>query len=106
VVGFTQDDIAIVFGLRRRVVAMDAILSAIRKRGCRILYITDEGVAFHHDATWHIRCSTASPGPLFSHVGVIAACHAIAEGVIEKAGPDAAARLRSFEAINEALDDA
>lgn len=106
VVGFTQDDVAIVFGLRRRVVAMDAILSAIRKRGCRILYITDEGVAFHRDATWHIRCSTTSPGPLFSHVGVIAACHAIAEGVIEKAGPDAAARLRAFEAINEALDDA
>lgn len=106
VVGFAADDIAIVFGLRRRVVAMDAILSAIRKSGCRILYITDEGVAFHQDATWHIRCSTTSPGPLFSHVGVLAVCHAIAEGVIEKAGPEAAARLRAFEAINEALDDA
>lgn len=106
IVGFAPDDIAVVFGLRRRVVAMDAILAAIRQRGCRVLYITDEGIAFHERATWHIRCSTTSPGPLFSHVGVLAACHAIAEGVIEKAGPDAAARLRAFEAINEALDDA
>jgi DNA-binding MurR/RpiR family transcriptional regulator len=105
-INFTQDDIAVVFGLRRRVVAMDAILSAIRKRGSRILYITDEGVPFHKDATWHIRCSTTSPGPLFSHVGVLAVCHAVAEGVIEKAGPEAGARLRAFEAINESLDDA
>lgn len=86
--------------------AMDGIIALIRERGARTLYITDEGVTFHADATWHVRCSTSSAGPLFSHVGVMAVCHMIAEQVIAACGPDAAERLRRFEAINESLGHA
>ena len=105
-VAVAPGDVAIVFGLRRRVAAMDGILALIRERGARTLYITDEGVTFHPDATWHVRCSTTSAGPLFSHVGVMAVCHMIAEQVIASCGPAAAERLRRFEAINESLGDA
>lgn len=44
-VSMTEQDMVVVFGLRRRVANMDAILELIRKNGAKLLYITDEGVA-------------------------------------------------------------
>lgn len=104
-VSFTPDDVVIVFGLRRRIALMDALLNQVEKSGARLLYITDEGVPFLSQAEWHFRCQTLAPGPLFNHVSVMALCHLLTTRCIETAGVSGRNRLRGIEALNDALEE-
>lgn len=104
-VSVTGEDVAIVFGLRRRVAQMETILSAIEKSGAKLLYLTDEGVAHRPSATWHFRCQTLAPGPLFNHVSVMAICHLITTRAIERAGTAGRARLRGIERFGDTLEE-
>lgn len=104
-VSFTPDDVVIVFGLRRRIALMDALLGQVEKSGARLLYITDEGVPFLSQAEWHFRCQTLAPGPLFNHVSVMALCHLLTTRCIETAGVTGRNRLRGIEALNDALEE-
>lgn len=101
----TAGDVVIVFGLRRRIARMGLVLDQIGKSSATLLYITDEGEAFHSGATWHLRCQTLAPGPLFSHVAVMAVCHLIATRCIEAAAAGGRKRLRSIEALNDSLEE-
>jgi DNA-binding MurR/RpiR family transcriptional regulator len=104
-VSVDQRDLVIVFGMRRRVARMDLILEQIRRQGARLLYITDEGVPFQAGATWHFRCHSQAPGPLFNHTAVAAVCHLLATRAIEKAGASGRSRLRAIEALNDELEE-
>jgi len=104
-VSVTGEDVAIVFGLRRRVAQMETILSAIEKSGAKLLYLTDEGVAHRPSANWHFRCQTLAPGPLFNHVSVMAICHLITTRAIERAGAAGRARLRGIERFGDTLEE-
>ncbi|MGF6173117.1 MurR/RpiR family transcriptional regulator [Ensifer sp. 4252] len=104
-VSFTPDDVVIVFGLRRRIALMDALINQVEKSGARLLYITDEGVPFLSKAEWHFRCQTLAPGPLFNHVSVMALCHLLTTRCIETAGVSGRNRLRGIEALNDALEE-
>jgi len=104
-VSLTADDVVIVFGLRRRIARMDLMLDQIARSSAKLLYVTDEGESFLDRATWHIRCQTLAPGPLFSHVSVMAVCHLIASRCIELAATAGRKRLREIEAINDALEE-
>lgn len=105
IVSMVEDDVVIIFGLRRRVSTMDALIEQIIKTGAKVLYITDEGVPFLKRASWHIRCQTLAPGPLFNHVAVMAVCHLIATRAIEQAGVEGRTRLRDIEAFNDLLNE-
>lgn len=104
-VSMTGHDTVVVFGLRRRVANMDAILELIGKSGAKMLYITDEGVAPMSSVTWHFRCQTLAPGPLFNHMAVMGVCHLLATRAIELAGSAGRARLRRIESFNDGLDE-
>ena len=104
-VSVTDKDVAIVFGLRRRVAQMDAILAAIEKSGAKLLYLTDEGVPHRSTATWHFRCQTLAPGALFNHVSVMAVCHLITTRAIERAGAVGRTRLRGIERFGDTLEE-
>lgn len=104
-VSFTTGDVAVVFGMRRRIARMDMILSAIEKSGAQLLYITDEGVPHRQSAAWHFRCQTLAPGPLFNHVAVMAICHLLATRAIERSGAAGRTRLRGIEAFGDALEE-
>lgn len=104
-VSLSPDDVIIVFGLRRRVARMELILSQIEKSGAKLVYVTDEGVAFLSSATLHFRCHTLAPGPLFNHVPVMALCHLITTRCIEIAGVTGRNRLRDIEALNDSLEE-
>lgn len=103
--GVKANDVVIVFGLRRRIARMSLILDQIGRSSAKLLYITDEGEDFHPGATWHLRCQTLAPGPLFSHVSVMAVCHLICTRCIELAAAEGRKRLRSIEAINDSLEE-
>lgn len=104
-VSVTGRDVAIVFGLRRRVAQMETILAALEKSGAKLLYLTDEGVGHRATATWHFRCQTLAPGPLFNHVPVMAVCHLIATRAIERAGAAGRTRLRGIERLGDSLEE-
>jgi DNA-binding MurR/RpiR family transcriptional regulator len=104
-VSFCNTDLAIVFGLRRRVTQTDQLLNEIMRKGAKLLYITDESVPLRTDVTWHLRCITAAPGPLFSHVAVMAICHLIADRTIVASEHAGRVRLREIEAIHDALGE-
>ncbi|MEP0320668.1 MurR/RpiR family transcriptional regulator [Bauldia litoralis] len=98
-------DCVILFGLRRRVAMVSAILDQLASSGAKILYITDEGADPDQRPDWHFRCHTAASGPLFSHVSVMALCHLLAMRAIELAGGKARTRLRSIESMNDQLGE-
>ncbi|MEQ8696146.1 MAG: MurR/RpiR family transcriptional regulator [Bauldia litoralis] len=98
-------DCVILFGLRRRVALVSAILDQLASSGAKILYITDEGADPDQRPDWHFRCHTAASGPLFSHVSVMALCHLLAMRAIELAGGKARTRLRSIESMNDQLGE-
>lgn len=104
-VSIEKEDLVILFGLRRRVAQTRPIVAEIGQRAARLLYITDESASPRREATWHIRCQTSAPGPLFNHVAVMAVCHLIADQTIAQAGQSGRARLRQIETLNETLGE-
>lgn len=99
------EDVVIFIALRRRVAQTEPILKVIEASGARLLYLTDEGAATHYGASWHCRCDTQSPGPLFSHVAVMAFCHMLTERAIQIADQAGRLRLRRMEQINDSLGE-
>ncbi|MCL4676819.1 MAG: MurR/RpiR family transcriptional regulator, partial [Pararhodobacter sp.] len=83
--GLHPDDMVVLFGLRRRVAQMEALVAAIAASGARLAFVTDESMPTRAEATWHVRCATESSGPLFSHVGVMAFLNLVANRTIDTA---------------------
>lgn len=104
-VSLRSTDAVVFFAMRRRVAQTDALLAEIQQTGAALIHVTDEGVPPLHTADWHFRCETASPGPLFSHVGVMGLCNLIANRTIALAGREGRERLRGIERINDALGE-
>jgi len=104
-VSIEKEDLVILFGLRRRVTQTGPIIDEIGQRRAQLLYITDESASPRREATWHIRCHTRAPGPLFNHVAVMAVCHLIADQTIAQADQSGRTRLRQIETLNEALGE-
>ncbi len=104
-VSIAADDLVIVFGLRRRVVQLNAILQTIAHTHARLAYVTDEGAVRQEGAEWHFRCHTASPGPLFNHVSVMALINLLVNRTIEWAATQGQARLRGIESLNDTLGE-
>lgn len=105
VASMTGDDIAIVFALRRRVAVQPELLRQILKAGTDIVLITNGQGAADLPATWTLRCDSHAPGPLDSHVAVIAVVHLLATRVIERAGSAGRRRLAHIQALHEALSE-
>lgn len=99
------DDCAIVFGLRRSVRALPEALRHIGSTGARTAYLYDLDAVPDLALEWRIWCDTASPGPLFNHVGVIALCHVIATSVLHKAGQSGRRRMEAIEALHDRLGE-
>lgn len=98
-------DCVVIFGLARRVRALDPLLGQIAQTGAQVAYITDEAVVRRDDLAWHFRCQTLAPGPLFTHVAVMALAHLIATRVIEISGPEGRKRMSVIESLHDSLTE-
>jgi DNA-binding MurR/RpiR family transcriptional regulator len=101
----SADDCVIVFGLRRRVAGMEALLDYLAASRAPLAYVTDEGLEPDRRARWHLRCHTASTGPLFNHVSVMALCHVLITRTIDLSASAGRSRLRRIEAANDSLNE-
>lgn len=101
----STEDCVLVFGLRRRIAGMEALLDYLAAGRAPIAYVTDEGLEPDRRARWHLRCHTASTGPLFNHVSVMALCHVLITRTIELSAATGRTRLRRIEAANDSLNE-
>lgn len=103
--GIASDDVVILIGLRRRVAQTETLISAIGASGAKFALITDESMHMRDEAAWHFRCTTDSPGPLFSHVGVMALLNLTTNRTIDMAAEAGRKRLTAIEAANDLLGE-
>lgn len=103
--GICDDDVVVMFGLRRRVAQTESVLAAIHSSGAKLALITDESMPNRAEAEWHFRCATDSFGPLFSHVGVMAVLNLIANRTIDMAAESGRKRLVGIENLNDLLGE-
>lgn len=101
----TVQDVVVVFAVRRRPVALSALLAQLVQAGHRVLYISDEQVPRQSGLTWHLYCACESDSPLDDHVAVTGVCHLLASRVLELAGPAERARMTAIEASHDALQE-
>lgn len=94
-------DCVIVFGLRRRVAGLDALIDAMAAAGPRLCYVSDENAPPRPAAEWHFHCETRTASPQFNHVAVLALCHRIMVATTLRAGRRGRDRLRRIETLNE-----
>ncbi|MBB2932960.1 MurR/RpiR family transcriptional regulator [Paraburkholderia silvatlantica] len=103
--GLNPGDFLVVFGMRRRVQQLAAVIAFAAKAGAKILYITDSQSPPHPKATWTIHCVTTGPGPLDNHVAVMALCDVLATRVMDLKGATGRKRLAAIEVAHEAVDE-
>jgi len=105
VVAMRPGDCVIVFGLRRRVAGLDAMMAAMATAGPRLCYISDENAPPPRVADWHFQCQTRTRTPQFNHVAVLALCHRIMVATTLQAGRAGRERLQRIETLNERLGE-
>ncbi|MFU0507413.1 MurR/RpiR family transcriptional regulator [Pseudaminobacter sp. NGMCC 1.201702] len=92
-----QDDVVVVIGLRRRPGHLQVILERLVETGAKILFISDEKLAFNARVSWHIQCPCDAPGPLDNHVAPLAVLHLLLSSVIETTGTAGRQRLAASD---------
>jgi DNA-binding MurR/RpiR family transcriptional regulator len=100
----SDQDMLVVFALRRTLAPSAALLRMAKKIGLRSLCLTDSDSADTGPATWLIRCHTHAAGALDSHVAVMALVHLLANRVLELSGKTGRRRLSRIEQAYELLD--
>ena len=100
-----EGDVVIFFALQRRVADTQAIIDQVNNFGARVAYISEDSVERRTDVAWHFRCSTFAPGPIFSHVSVMALVHLVITRVVELSGGEGRRRLAQIEALHRALGE-
>lgn len=104
-VGLQPNDIFIVFGLRRRMPGLAALIAAVGRAGVKTLLITDSSNHSDLGATWVLKCDTASATPLDNHAAVMALCHVLASQLIDKTGQAGRQRLVKIEELHAQLNE-
>jgi DNA-binding MurR/RpiR family transcriptional regulator len=102
---FGPEDVAIVFGLRRRVPMIPQAIKLAEQAGTRVLLIGDQGLPEDFGATWTIRCETRSHAPLDNHTAVLVLIHILAERLIRATATDGRKRLAFIDDLHGELDE-
>lgn len=103
--GFNQDDVLVVFDLRRSQPITAHFVQLAQQQGVRILYITDNYSHTQIPATWILRCETKSTGPIDNHVAAMMLCHLLASRVIQRVSASGKQRLASIEQAHDRLKE-
>lgn len=96
-------DVLVVFALRRSPAVAARFASHAAQAGAQVLVVTDQLSAAPPGVRWVLRCQSAAPGPLDSHVALMLLCEMLAARVMEQCGAAGRKRLAQVEAAHEAL---
>ena len=96
----------VVFSLRRSSHLTAAFAREATRAGAQVVYVTDQLSATGDvQAQWVLRCHSAAPGPLDSHVTSIMLCDLLATRVMHYAGAKSRDRLSQVEAAHDAFSE-
>ncbi|HEY3049965.1 MAG TPA: MurR/RpiR family transcriptional regulator [Polaromonas sp.] len=105
VADITDNDLLVVFALRRSVPLAATFAEHASQAGTKVLYITDHFSKQPIAAHWLLRCHTQAPGPLDNHAALMILCHLLATRVMEHAGAKGRRRMVAIEAEHDALSE-
>lgn len=100
-----RDDCVILFAMRRPPRILPQISAQLGRTGAAVAVIGDLAGIQELPARWHFSCRTASSGPLFNHVGVMALCGLLGSLVVEQIGPEGRQRLTRIEGLHDSLGE-
>lgn len=103
--GIGEEDVVVVFALRRRVRQMPAVVAQLAKACPNLVYITERNATAKTPAKWRLQCDVQGPGVLDNHTAVIGLCHLIVTQVMTLAGNPGRRHLGLVEAFHDALDE-
>lgn len=99
--GIQQDDVVVIFALRRRVHGMDQLIEQLALLSPNVLHISDQLSPEKSACRWTLRCDVQSPGVLDNHVAVIGLCHLLLSQVMDNAGPAGRRHLGMVESFHD-----
>ncbi|WP_326541017.1 MurR/RpiR family transcriptional regulator [Pseudorhodoferax sp.] len=102
-VDIAADDVLVVFALRRSPAVVSAFAQRAAQGGARVVFVTEPSATASAGAHWVLRCHTAAPGVLDSHVALMLLCEWLATRTLVAAGAAGRQRLAGVEAAHEAL---
>jgi DNA-binding MurR/RpiR family transcriptional regulator len=105
IAGLNENDVVVVFAIRRIVPAILAVLDILASRKCRTLIIADRYLTQPVKATWLLTCSTGSQSPLDNHVAALLLCHIVADEIIRVLGAKGRTRLATIEDLHDLLGE-
>lgn len=103
--GLNQDDLLVVFDLRRSQSVTKRFTQLVIQRAIPVLYITDRFSADNLPATWILRCETQAIGSLDNHIAPMMICHLLANRVIQRVSAQGKQRLASIEWAHDQLKE-
>ncbi|MDR3397415.1 MAG: MurR/RpiR family transcriptional regulator [Pandoraea sp.] len=103
--GIGEEDVVVVFAVRRRVRQMPAVVAQLAKACPNLVYITERNATAKTPAKWRLQCDVQGPGVLDNHTAVIGLCHLIVTQVMTLAGNPGRRHLGLVEAFHDALDE-
>ena len=100
----TEQDMLVVFALRRSVPLVERFAAQAQRAGARVLCITDHA-SEALPADWLLRCHTQAPGPLDNHMALTMLCHLIASQTMHFAGAAGRRRMGAIETWHDRLEE-
>ncbi len=103
--GLTEDDVIVVFALRRIVPIMRSVIELLPSLPARTLLLVDQHYREQYQPTWLLRSVTQSPAPLDNHTALLVLCHIMADEVFRYRGDTGRQRLTSIEDMHHLLGE-
>lgn len=106
IASFTQEDVIIVMGIRRRPSWLKNIMSTLHQRGLQLIYITD-----HADANpkavsaVHFSCIVRGVSAFDSYASIMCVISMMTNGVYQANYTDASSRIQSIEETYQTLNE-
>ncbi len=104
-VDLDEDDVLVIFAIRRIVPTIQSVLALTKTLKCRTLIITDLYFRAEAKATWTLKCATRSPSPLDNHTSVLLLCHIIADELLQSLNAAGRKRLVAIEDLHVVIGE-
>ncbi|MCP3870047.1 MAG: MurR/RpiR family transcriptional regulator [Gammaproteobacteria bacterium] len=105
-VDWSEHDMLVAFGFRRRVSQFGRILKAAHAKRIPILYITDPGAgATVNFAKWVMPAEVEGVGAFDSYTAAMALVHFLSVAMLAKSGPAGRTRLKRIEDLHDDLHE-
>jgi DNA-binding MurR/RpiR family transcriptional regulator len=106
--GIQPEDVAIVFGMRRRLATFAPLCKALVATGARTVLVTDHSLSpfpKHQRPTWSLTCSIETAHPIDSFAGAFSIVRLLALETLRQRGEASRALLERVEGLHRSLGE-